>query len=104
MKNALKTTASFLLLALTAPVWIVALIILAGAYNHNRYYDIDLEDNMAKLVKPRGDYDSCAFCLHRSECWGGEAYSDAGGGKKPYPSTVKCTVRFKFDKRFNAYA
>lgn len=104
MKSALKTIVSFLLLALTAPVWIVALIILAGVYNHNRYYDIDLEDNMAKLVKPRGNYDSCAFCLHRSECWGGEAYSDAGGGKKPYHSTVKCTVRFKFDKRFNAYA
>ena len=42
MKSALKTTAFLLLLALTAPVWIVAIIIWAGVDNHNRYYDIDL--------------------------------------------------------------
>lgn len=52
------------------------------------------------MKKVKSEYQSCAYCVHRKECWNSEAYADEwrGTGKKPYPSDVKCEVRFNYDK------
>ena len=56
------------------------------------------------MEKVKSRYQSCAFCVRRSECWKSEAYSDGGeGGKKPYPSDYRFKTRFKFDKSIGGY-
>ena len=56
---------------------------------------------MKKVKSPR---QSCAYCVHRSECWNSSYYSDNGEyGKKPYPRDVKCETQFSFDKSMGGY-
>lgn len=57
---------------------------------------------MKKKVK--SEYQSCAYCVHRSKCWNSASYSDRGGcGKKPYPRNCKCETQFSFDKSIGGY-
>lgn len=56
------------------------------------------------MKKVKSQYQSCAFCVRRSECWKSAFYSDGGvNGKKPYPSDCRCETRFKFDKSIGGY-
>ena len=50
------------------------------------------------MKKVKSEYQSCAYCVHRSECWNSAFYSDrVECGKKLYPKECKCEMRFSFD-------
>lgn len=56
------------------------------------------------MKKVESEYQSCAYCVHRSECWNFASYSDMGERrKKPYPRDCKCETRFSFDKNMGGY-
>lgn len=34
------------------------------------------------MKKVKSEYQSCAYCVNRSECWNSASYSDRGGVRK----------------------
>lgn len=56
------------------------------------------------MKKVKSEYQSCAYCVHRSECWNPASYSDMGKrGKKPYPRDCNCETWFSFDESIGGY-